>query len=239
MPALADLRADPETIERVDRERREEDDEAFRCSRARLHEVHAVEGQQQRRRGRKERRAGDAFGEAIQQHHDERAEHEIEKAPAVRIVAVTHVADHAVEERPSAETVTPRHATEEHHRECDQKLAERRMRVFVDAQVLQILFTGTSEVCLVEDAATRKTRFCPTGGAVRPPIADKGQNEIPDSEHHHDRVVQRHAHHRQAFARVEPVARAFAPRFFGRSWPSGRRRRTTRTDVAGFEILIA
>ena len=43
----------------------------------------------------KERRAGDALGEDVEQHHDERAEDDVEEAPAVRVVAVAHVADDA------------------------------------------------------------------------------------------------------------------------------------------------
>ena len=75
-----------------------------------------------------------------------------------------------VEERPTAESVPVRHAAEEHHRERDQQLGQRRMRVFVDAQILQILFAGAREVDLVEDLVGRT------------PIADERQDEVADAE---------------------------------------------------------
>ncbi len=69
------------------------------------------------------------------------------------------------------------------------------MRVLVDAQVLKILLTGAGEVNLVEDLVGR------------PPIADVQKDEVAEAEDRHDGVVERHAHGRQAFSRVEPMPR--------------------------------
>ena len=71
----------------------------------------------------------------------------------------------ALRNGPTAEPVAVRHSAEQHHRERDQQFGQRRMRVLVDAQVLQILFAGAGEVDLVEHlvaAATNSRRTTAT-----------------------------------------------------------------------------
>ena len=45
------------------------------------------------------------FAKSVEQHHDQRAEDDVEKAPAVGVVAVGHMPDDGVEDRPSAQPV--------------------------------------------------------------------------------------------------------------------------------------